>query len=506
MGNRAWKHCVIASILAAALWAAGSSKAEEEAEPKAFNSAVAFDVYAVSAASPATAADATSRRQTAVEELLRRAPKGTWAFIAADLDQLAASPATESIAARGAGVADPFTPTSGALFLIHDGPASPLVSLLLAVPGGARGALEDLFPGRDNRFTVEGKEAYGGPDSRGYVMLDDQTVAVGVREMPLARLVRAYLDAGEGGMDERLVQIAQPLSGDLCAAFVAPHGTLGDCVPSRWGHGLLSPVARAATGTLTLRVHDGLQVEGMLMFTQPEDAQTAATKALAYVERTRGALRQEAQRRPEAAEELEMQITSMGKVQIEADQAELKVHLSLNPREVVAWAGGPQAVRSRELMRLAHKGRANLYAIGLGIAAYRGAHDGRCPPDLESLFREGYLAEADRAVLLDPADAPPYGSGLAGTASSYAYVGALPRGVPDSVIISYSRKGVYPDGRNVLGHDLLVAWTGEAELQDPAGEARLSLRASYEAMVKAFGSTLTEERRAELRKFYEVQD
>jgi hypothetical protein len=47
MGNRAWKYWVIASILAAALWAAGSSKAEEKAQPKAFNSAVAFRVYAV---------------------------------------------------------------------------------------------------------------------------------------------------------------------------------------------------------------------------------------------------------------------------------------------------------------------------------------------------------------------------------------------------------------------------------------------------------------------------
>jgi len=47
MGNRAWKHLVIASTLAAALWAAGSSKAEEKAQPRAFNSAVAFDVYAV---------------------------------------------------------------------------------------------------------------------------------------------------------------------------------------------------------------------------------------------------------------------------------------------------------------------------------------------------------------------------------------------------------------------------------------------------------------------------
>jgi hypothetical protein len=47
MGKRAWKCWVIASILAATLWAAGSAKAEEKAEPKAFNSGVAFNVYAV---------------------------------------------------------------------------------------------------------------------------------------------------------------------------------------------------------------------------------------------------------------------------------------------------------------------------------------------------------------------------------------------------------------------------------------------------------------------------
>ena len=46
MGGRA-KWWVMASILAAALWAAGSSRAEEEAQARTFNSAVAFDVYAV---------------------------------------------------------------------------------------------------------------------------------------------------------------------------------------------------------------------------------------------------------------------------------------------------------------------------------------------------------------------------------------------------------------------------------------------------------------------------
>jgi hypothetical protein len=47
MGNRAWKHWVIASMLAVALWAGRSSNGEETIRPKAFNSAVPFNVYAV---------------------------------------------------------------------------------------------------------------------------------------------------------------------------------------------------------------------------------------------------------------------------------------------------------------------------------------------------------------------------------------------------------------------------------------------------------------------------
>ena len=46
--SRAFVICiVIASVLAATLWAAGPSRAEENAQPTAFNSRVAFDVYAV---------------------------------------------------------------------------------------------------------------------------------------------------------------------------------------------------------------------------------------------------------------------------------------------------------------------------------------------------------------------------------------------------------------------------------------------------------------------------
>ena len=47
MGNRAWNCWVIAPVLAAALWAAGPPNPEENGQPTAFSSAVAFDVYAV---------------------------------------------------------------------------------------------------------------------------------------------------------------------------------------------------------------------------------------------------------------------------------------------------------------------------------------------------------------------------------------------------------------------------------------------------------------------------
>ena len=47
MSNAAWKYWVIGPIVAAALWAAGSSMAQEKAQPTAFNAQVAFDVYAL---------------------------------------------------------------------------------------------------------------------------------------------------------------------------------------------------------------------------------------------------------------------------------------------------------------------------------------------------------------------------------------------------------------------------------------------------------------------------
>jgi hypothetical protein len=66
VGNRAWKYWLIASILAAALWAAGWSKAEENGQPKAFNSGVAFDVCAVVGKEPQLIGSTPSERAVTI--------------------------------------------------------------------------------------------------------------------------------------------------------------------------------------------------------------------------------------------------------------------------------------------------------------------------------------------------------------------------------------------------------------------------------------------------------
>jgi len=161
----------------------------------------------------------------------------------------------------------------------------------------------------------------------------------------------------------------------------------------------------------------------------------------------------------------------------------------------------PAIARARTAARESG-GRANLHDIGLGIAMYREGNNDDYPPDLEPLLDKGFLESPE--VFVDPADKAPVQRGAAGFRYSYEYVGTVPAAVPGNVIMAYSRRGIYPAGRNVLCADVAVLWVSEAELHNPNGNPRTSLRASYEAVVKAFGDKLTDERKAELKKFYEV--
>jgi len=164
----------------------------------------------------------------------------------------------------------------------------------------------------------------------------------------------------------------------------------------------------------------------------------------------------------------------------------------------------PALARARlEARKAASKN--NLHQIGLGIAMYSADNREQYPPDLGALIEQQYLGSRD--VLLDPNDAEAQQVGPDAAPPSYEYVGPIPIArVPAGTIICYSRKGIYQGGRNVLHADCAVEWVDEQWLKEAGGDPRYSLRASYEAVVEAFGQELTPERDAELRKFYEVED
>lgn len=145
----------------------------------------------------------------------------------------------------------------------------------------------------------------------------------------------------------------------------------------------------------------------------------------------------------------------------------------------------------------------NLHNIGLAIAMYRADHDDQFPPHLEVLLRVGYLE--DETCFLDPADDAPVQRGEMGLNYSYQYVGPIPSNVPASTIICYSREKIHAGGRNVLHNDLAVMWVTEDQLH-ASGVGRGSLYDSYDAVVEAFGDELTEERKAELKEFYEIEE
>ncbi len=171
---------------------------------------------------------------------------------------------------------------------------------------------------------------------------------------------------------------------------------------------------------------------------------------------------------------------------------------------VAAWSLAPFVTRGDSSLMDRTMSKANLHWISLAIFQYRAEHDDQFPPDLAALRGEPYIADDDR--FLDPADESPAQLGDTGARCSYEYVGPIPDDAPFFVVICYTRKGIHAGGRNVLYNDMAVEWVSEADLQRPDGNRRASLRASYDAVVKAFGDQLTEQRRAELKKFYEIED
>lgn len=165
-----------------------------------------------------------------------------------------------------------------------------------------------------------------------------------------------------------------------------------------------------------------------------------------------------------------------------------------------AAAAGPALMQARNEARRA-AGRANLRQIGLGLAMARNDRDGRLPQSLADLTPDYVPSEA----LMAPEDSSPPVLADGTTRCSYEYVGPLPPNVPAGVIIACTRKGVYPDGGNVLTFDGAVQWVDERALTGPGTNPRTNLGASYQAVMEAVGEEMTPEMAARAREFYGVE-
>jgi hypothetical protein len=131
---------------------------------------------------------------------------------------------------------------------------------------------------------------------------------------------------------------------------------------------------------------------------------------------------------------------------------------------------------------------------------------GAYPESLERLYEVGYVTDCPTST--DAVDIDPVLNAQTGRLWSYEYVGALPADIPEWTIIAYLRRGVQPGERLVLYADRArtVDWVPEDELNGSAGPGRLCMRTSYEGLLKTVGDALTPERRAELRRFYGLED
>jgi hypothetical protein len=146
--------------------------------------------------------------------------------------------------------------------------------------------------------------------------------------------------------------------------------------------------------------------------------------------------------------------------------------------------------------------RAMLWNVGCALLLWRDDAGGAYPDSLSDLIGEPGEAYIDYPQVLVSWSDPEPQSLPDGTPCSYVYVGGLPDAPPEGIIVLYTRKGILPGGRNVFYSQRDAAWHREVELTGPSG----LLAKSYAGLVEALGDELTEERKAGLRAFYEVEE
>jgi hypothetical protein len=138
--------------------------------------------------------------------------------------------------------------------------------------------------------------------------------------------------------------------------------------------------------------------------------------------------------------------------------------------------------------------------VARGIRSYQLNNDGALPETLEELA-PAYLDAQQvfvmpRAFLGAQTGKPPD--------VLYRYVGPLPAGTPDSVVVCYTARGLIEGKRCVLTLGGETRWMPEDGEGNAAAAAAGALQLSYEAVVQTYKDELAPERDAQLRDFYEV--
>lgn len=175
---------------------------------------------------------------------------------------------------------------------------------------------------------------------------------------------------------------------------------------------------------------------------------------------------------------------------------------------IAALLGSYPLITRVRFQALKTQGRENLGQIGLAIRIYRGEMEGKWPSSLLDISM--YCENLDQ--LVEPLDEHPQ---LLHPAEerwqlhrdiecSFVFVGELSGEVPPELIIAYTRKGIYSDGRHILFADASVKWVFEDSLHTPGGARGMSLKECYHCIIDLLGNELTKNDNARLKEFYEL--
>jgi hypothetical protein len=436
-------------------------------------------------------------------ELFKHAPAGTWAAFCVDLKALNAYPMGEFV---------PSLPTAPALqnvraftrFFLGLEPSQGLsaprkVSYIARFEGIPRQQIDADLAKHGTKGDVEGRQVYAMADGGTCSLVDDSTVVGG----NTAEVLAAALDAWKSPvpMEAELSRLLSSVAGDTIVAAASFPARLQDLLPPE-ATGRVPPfLAGTRGGVLGVSLADGLRARGKLVLGSPEEAQQALAAAMTSLLAMKAMSADAASATREGPPPDPLLMLLFDKLRLSADGTELRVQLALTRQELE-----PILVMFSNAKEQAAKvaGTDKLHNIFLGLFRYADAHNGQYPPDLPALVDGNYLDSAD--WLLDPSDTQPVPVGQRGVKCSYEYVGPTPKSTPRDTMVAYSRKGIYPERRNVLYADGEIRWVSEAELHDPNGSARTSLAVSYKGLVAAWGGEPTAEQSARLKKFYEVKE